>query len=61
MNERRTFFCTEETPWREGEPGPVCHPRAYEVGDQKDGWPGGDIVTMVCPICGIRWTEELPQ
>jgi hypothetical protein len=59
MSER--FTCTPETPWSEGLPTPVVHPSAKEVGDQKDGWPGGDIVTMCCPVCGTRWTKELPQ
>ena len=30
----------------------MYHPDAREVGDQEDGWPGGDIVTYECPHCG---------
>jgi hypothetical protein len=55
------FICTAESPWREGLPTPVVHPEADEVGEQEDGWPGGDIVTMRCPNCGLRWKTELPQ
>jgi hypothetical protein len=56
-----TFLCTPETPWRKGLPTPVKHTGAHEVGDQRDGYPGGDIVTMECSCCGHRWTTELPQ
>ena len=37
-----------------------AHP-TREVGEQKPGWPGGDIVTMECPNCGLSWEAELPQ
>ena len=38
------------------------HPKASEVdGSQRDGWPGGDIVTMECPDCGAQWEAKLPQ
>ncbi len=40
---------------------PVSHPKAVEVGEQEDGWPGGDIVTYECPICKTRWEVEMPQ
>jgi predicted RNA-binding Zn-ribbon protein involved in translation (DUF1610 family) len=56
-----TFACTKETPWAENQPTPVCHVDAYEVGDQRAGWPGGDWVTYECPNCGKRWEAELPQ
>ena len=39
---RERFICTPETPWREGLPTPVEHPKACEVGEQENGWPGGD-------------------
>lgn len=40
----------------------VVHLDAREVHDsQKDGYPGGDLVTMECPHCGHRWKKELPQ
>lgn len=37
------------------------HPDAVEVGGQRDGWPGGDWITLQCPHCGREWDEELPQ
>jgi len=39
----------------------LYHPDAVEVGEQQNGYPGGDIVTYECPNCGARWKEELPQ
>lgn len=59
MTER--YLCTPEHPWAPGLPTPVEHPDAHEVGDQRDGWPGGDLQRMRCPNCGHRWTKELPQ
>jgi hypothetical protein len=54
--------CTAANPWdRKPAAGMVRHDGAYEVGDQEDGYPGGDIVTMECPNCGHRWRIELPQ
>lgn len=55
------WVCTHETPWNDGIPTPVTHVDAHEVGDQENGWPGGDIVTMRCPNCGHEWKKELPQ
>jgi hypothetical protein len=55
------FICTEAHPWAPGLPTPVVHPAAHEVGEQEDGWPDGDIVTMECPVCGHSWKMELPQ
>ena len=55
------YLCTKETPWAKGLPTPVVHRDAREVGEQADGWPGGDIVTMECPHCGHSWEMELPQ
>lgn len=37
------------------------HRDTEEVGDQMDGWPGGDVVTVRCKACGTTWREELPQ
>jgi hypothetical protein len=55
------YVCKASTPWRESIAGPVVHPDAHAVGQQRDGWPGGDIVTYECPHCGHRWEAELPQ
>lgn len=58
-NER--FVCTKDSPMPEGAPGRWEHTNTEEVGDQRDGYPGGDIVTVRCKDCGAKWTEELPQ
>lgn len=56
------FVCTAARPWRRISDGmPAIHPDARELGDQRDGWPGGDLVTMRCPHCGVSWEKELPQ
>lgn len=55
------FMCTPEHPWTKDDPMPVRHSAVHEVGDQEDGWPGGDIVTYECRNCGTRWRSELPQ
>ena len=55
------FVCTKETPWDRTVKGPVQHNAAHEVGEQEDGWPGGDMVTYECSNCGHRWRAELPQ
>lgn len=61
-------ICNEENPYTPerdkcGEKDYVrwVHPKAKEEGEQEDGWPGGDIVRMRCPVCGISWKSELPQ
>lgn len=38
----------------------TIHPNAREI-SCEDNYPCGDIITMECPDCGIRWKEELPQ
>lgn len=38
-----------------------AHTNIHEVGQQRDGWPGGDMVTMKCDDCGIVVEAELPQ
>lgn len=58
--------CTAEHPaTRESMADPyvtlVVHSEVDEVGEQEDGWPGGDIVTYRCRNCGHRWRSELPQ
>lgn len=55
------FRCTAETPWSPNEGERASHPDAHEVGEQEDGYPGGDIVTYKCPHCGVQWKAELPQ
>ena len=60
----KPFICTNETPWRadlEPRPTLILHPAARKVGEQRNGYPGGDIVTKRCPICGEEWETELPQ
>lgn len=54
-------LCTPERPWTEADGGPVVHRGAREVGEQEDGWPGGDIVRYECVDCGAQWSAELPQ
>lgn len=55
--------CTKDHPWdKKEEPHQqVRHHNVHEVGEQEDGWPGGDWVTYECKNCGYRWREELPQ
>ena len=55
--------CTKEAPWNgDKEPNDyVRHVDAREVGEQEDGYPGGDIVRYRCPNCGTTWKTELPQ
>jgi len=57
----RVFNCTAETPWTPDMKGRVAHVDAREVGEQENGYPGGDIVRYECPHCGHRWKQELPQ
>lgn len=53
--------CSHERPRPADHKGAWFHPLAREVGDQQDGYPGGDIVRYECPACGTSWKEELPQ
>jgi hypothetical protein len=57
------FICSENHPWTPGmgTEGGVVHVEAHEVGEQENGYPGGDIVTYECPVCKTRWRTELPQ
>jgi len=59
--ERGNFLCSPEHPMPQGAPGRWEHTNAHEVGEQLDGWPGGDIVRMRCDDCGESWRMELPQ
>ena len=66
----RAWLCTPQTPFpgqkprtpfQEQQPR-ARHPLAQEVRDsQRNGWPGGDLVQMICPVCGSGWEQELPQ
>lgn len=53
--------CTAEDPWTPEKSKRAHHPDATEVGEQRDGYPGGDLQKVRCPHCGVVWTEELPQ
>jgi hypothetical protein len=58
------IHCTPETPWDGVRPTihhRVIHHDVEEEGEQIDGYPGGDIVTMRCKVCWHRWRMELPQ
>jgi hypothetical protein len=55
------FVCTPENPWTPEKARGAHHPQAHEIGEQEDGYPGGDIVTYRCPVCGVEWRAELPQ
>lgn len=56
----RWHTCVQGDPWREDMRKRGLHPDAVKV-NERDGYPGGDIVEWHCPTCGVRWTEELPQ
>lgn len=55
------IICTKDRPWDKRLLGRVAHPDARELGEQANGYPGGDIVTYKCPHCGHEWESELPQ
>lgn len=42
------FECTKDNPWAEGKPTPVRHHNTHEVGEQENGYPGGDIEKLMC-------------
>lgn len=57
-------YCTKDNPYtpeRHNTGDRWKHDNVHGVDEQKDGWSGGDIVTMECKNCDKRWTEELPQ
>ena len=56
-----SYLCTKENPWTPEKGTPVEHDNAHEVGEQENGYPGGDIVRMRCDNCGTTWKTELPQ
>jgi hypothetical protein len=55
------FVCTQDYPMPKGAGGRWEHSDVVEVGEQKDGWPSGDVQGFRCRICGHTWEEELPQ
>lgn len=59
--ERGNFLCSPEHPMPKDALGRWEHTNAGEVGEQENGWPGGDIITVRCKDCGKQWREELPQ
>lgn len=59
--EMTPYVCTAERPWTPSFGEPVVHPDCYEVGEQRDGYPGGDLQDYKCPNCGTVFTVELPQ
>ena len=64
MAERRTFECTLETPWDKTAHVPgtqVIHTNTHQLGEQENGWPSWDIITLECRNCGHQWRQELPQ
>ena len=54
-------ICSPESPMPKGACGRWAHTNVEEVGDQEDGWPGGDYQGYRCLDCGHTWKEELPQ
>ena len=55
------YHCTAERPWTPDKGPWVVHRDAYAVGEQRNGWPAGDVQSYQCPHCGTRFTVELPQ
>lgn len=54
-------ICSPERPMPKNAEGRWAHTNVEEVGEQQNGWPGGDWVTYRCKDCGHKWEEELPQ
>jgi len=61
MSDIDRYVCTKDEPWSQEKGEFSAHPDAREVGEQQDGYPGGDIVTYHCPNCNLRFKVELPQ
>lgn len=55
------FLCSAKHPMPQGASGRWEHANAHEVGEQENGYPGGDIVKIRCADCGKEWRMELPQ
>jgi len=58
-------ICTPDNPYTEDRHESGMRWEHYDnsevQGSQVDGYPGGDIVTMKCNVCGITWKRELAQ
>lgn len=59
--DRSRYLCSPERPKPKDATGRWTHTNCHEVGDQRDGYPGGDTVSMRCDDCGEEWTTELAQ
>jgi hypothetical protein len=57
------FVCSPEHPMPADRPkgSRWVHLNVVEVGEQRDGYPGGDWQDYQCKDCGHRWGAELPQ
>jgi hypothetical protein len=57
------YLCSPEHPMPADYPSNSrwAHTNVEEVGDQEDGYPGGDMQRMHCKDCGYTWWTELPQ
>lgn len=54
------FLCSLEHPMQADASGRWEHDDMEEIGDQEDGWPSGDTVTMRCRCCGKTWSLDAP-
>lgn len=55
--------CTKDNPYTPERDNPEDrweHDGIVEV-DQRDGYPGGDIIKWRCMNCGLEGESELPQ
>lgn len=57
----KRFICSPEHPMPKEATGRWEHTNVEEVGEQRDGYPGGDLQDYRCLDCEHRWTAELPQ
>ncbi len=57
------FLCSPEHPMPKDAPNGTrwVHTNVAEVGEQEDGYPGGNLQRMRCKDCGVNWKMELPQ
>lgn len=60
ITDLRWHTCTKEAPWTPELGKRGIHPSAVH-GEQYDDYLGGSLVHWHCPVCGVRWDEELPQ